>query len=376
VRLSLRHQEPDRIPSFEWYWTGFIRRWREELGLAADADPYRYYDIDVMLVLPNQDPHLRPFEVLRESADEMVVKTGFGAIVRKVHACPMPEYVCFETDTIDKVRAFTFDDPQDERRYFRSGDSHMHGIGDDTIGRNTPAFVDELARIGPDYAVFGSVIEAAEFMVRSIGQANMMLWIGLYPDEMARFAERINAQMLEIARAQMQIARGHLDGFLLAGDVAYARDLFFSPAYWRKYFKPGIKAIIDLAHAHDLPVIFHGCGNVAKLFEDFIEIGLDGYHPLEVKAGLDVIELRGKLGHRLAFVGNHDVRLWAEADRQQLKAYTLRKLNAAKGGGYLFGSDHSVPASVSGETYDYLVRLVRQYGNYPLKLEEHDIPDL
>lgn len=51
----------------------------------------------------------------------------------------------------------------------------------------------------------------------------------------------------------------------------------------------------------------------------------------------------------------------------------LTKLNAAKGGGYIFQSDHSVTAAVSGETYDFIVNLVRQHGRYPLDLGEYDV---
>jgi uroporphyrinogen-III decarboxylase len=54
----------------------------------------------------------------------------------------------------------------------------------------------------------------------------------------------------------------------------------------------------------------------------------------------------------------------------------MRKLNAAKGGGMIFQSDHSVPSNVSAENYEYVVDLVREYGQYPLELGEHDIPDL
>jgi hypothetical protein len=35
-----------------------------------------------------------------------------------------------------------------------------------------------------------------------------------------------------------------------------------------------------------------------------------------------------------------------------------------------------VPSDISGEDYDYVVRLVREAGTYPLQLEEFDIPDL
>ena len=38
----------------------------------------------------------------------------------------------------------------------------------------------------------------------------------------------------------------------------------------------------------------------------------------------------------------------------------------------IFQSDHSVSSSVSGQTYDYIVKLVHEYGQYPLRLGEHE----
>jgi uroporphyrinogen-III decarboxylase len=152
--------------------------------------------------------------------------------------------------------------------------------------------------------------------------------------------------------------------------------MLFSPDYWRRVFKPGVKALIDETHSHELPVIYHGCGNVKRIFEDYIEIGVDAYNPLEAKAGLDVIELRRQYGHRIAFCGNMDVVTWARGDKAELKRTVLTKLNAAKGGGMIFQSDHSVPGNVSGESYDYVVNLVRNHGRYPLDLGEYDLPDI
>ncbi|MCP5110635.1 MAG: hypothetical protein GY953_07350, partial [bacterium] len=133
---------------------------------------------------------------------------------------------------------------------------------------------------------------------------------------------------------------------------------------------------IDEAHSRDLPVIYHGCGNVNRIFEDFIEIGVDAYNPLEAKAGMDVVDLRRRFGHRIGFCGNMDVVTWARGDKAELESTVLRKLNAAKGGGLIFQSDHSVPDNVSGESYDYVVKLVRERGRYPLDLGEHDIPEI
>jgi uroporphyrinogen decarboxylase len=224
--------------------------------------------------------------------------------------------------------------------------------------------------------VYGSVCEGHECLWRIIGLDNVLLWIGLYPQELGKFIDRVHEFNLGIAEAQIKAADGMLDGMVIWGDVAYRRDLLFSPDYWRKHFKPGVKALVDLCHSYGLPVIYHGCGNVHKIFEDFIDIGVEAYNPLEAKAGLDVIDLRRRYGHRIGFCGNMDVMKWADAPLEELKEIVLSKLNAAKGGGFIFQSDHSVPNSISGERYDFVLKLVREYGSYPLALGQYDLPDI
>ncbi|NLF02140.1 MAG: hypothetical protein GX601_14300 [Anaerolineales bacterium] len=376
MNRTLRHQEADRVPVSDSFWSSFLRRWREELGLAPDTDIYRYYDLDWIVTAPNMDPHIKPFETLRETDEEVVVRTGFEAVLRKRLDLPMPAYVAFETDTLEKMAAFEFDDPWDDRRYFSEGDNQIAGVGD-TFSRNLPPWIDTVKALHPDIPTYGSVCEGHETLWRIIGTEAVMLWVGLYPDVLGRFIERINAFILELTKAQIRAADGLLDGMVIWGDIAYRKDMFFSPRYWRQHFKPGVKAIVDECHAHGLPVIYHGCGNARRVFDDFIEIGIDAYNPLEAKAGLDVVDLRREYGHRIfAFCGNMDVIDWAHKTPAELKPIVLRKLNAAKGGGYIFQPDHSVPGNISGENYDYVVNLVREYGQYPLQLAEYDIPDL
>lgn len=375
MNKTLRHEEPDRVPVSDFFWGSFIERWREDLGLPADTDIYTYYDLDWIVTTPNIDPHIRQFEVLKETEEEVVVRTGFEAILRKKFADPMPEFVGFETDTIEKADAFEFDDPWDDRRYFSAGDNQLAGVGDG-YARNLPPWIETVKSLHPDFPVYGSQGEANEYMTRIIGPENFLLWIAMYPERMGRFIERANAFALACLKAQIKAAGGLIDGIVIWGDVAYKEDMFFSPDYWRQYYKPGVKAMIDVCHEHSLPVIYHGCGNVGRIFEDFIEIGIDAYNPLEAKAGLDVVDLRRKYGHRIGFCGNMNVIEWANESQDSLKAIVLRKLNAAKGGGLIFQSDHSVPGNVSGQNYDYVVNLVREYGRYPLELGEYDIPDL
>jgi uroporphyrinogen decarboxylase len=375
MNKALRHEEPDRVPISDFFWGGFLDRWRRELGLAANTDIYRYYDLDWQVVSPNMDPHIQPFEILRDDENEVTVRTGFGATIRKRFDLPMPAFLAFDTDTIEKMAAFEFDDPFDERRFFSTGDDQINGVGDG-FTRNLAPFVDRVGAVYEDFPVFGSVCEAHEMIWRIIGTENVMLWMGEYPDAVARFVERLHAFNLGMVQAQIKAAQGRLAGMVIWGDVAFKKGMLFSPAFWRAHFKPGVKAMIDECHSHDIPVIYHGCGNVNRIFEDFIEIGVDAYNPLEYKAGLDAVDLRRRLGHRLGYCGNMDVQLWASGSREELRAAVLTKLNAAKGGGFIFQSDHSVPTDVPGASYDYVVKLVREHGVYPLRLGEFDLADL
>jgi len=372
---TLHHREADRVPVSDFFWGSFLERWRKELGLAPGTDIYKYYDLDWTVTTPNMDPHIRSFETLEETQDQVTVRTGFEAVIRKNFADPMPAFLAFDTDTIEKMKAFRFDDPRDDRRYFGAGDNQIAGVGDG-FARNSPPWVETVRSLHPDIPVYGSVCEAQEMLWRIIGLEKVMLWIGLYPDEVGRFVERLGEFVLGLARAQIRAAEGLLDGMVIWGDVAYRKSLFYSPDYWRKHFKPVVKALVEECHARDLPVIYHGCGNVRQIFADFVEIGVDAYNPLEAKAGLDVVDLRRQYGHRIAFCGNMDVLTWAQGTEEELRRVVLTKLNAAKGGGFIFQSDHSVPGNISARNYEYVINLVREYGRYPLQLGEFDLPDI
>ena len=372
LHKALRHEEPDRVPIGDFFWGAFIRRWREELELAEDANPYFHYDLDWIPTVPNMDPQIRSFETLKEDDEEVVVKTGYGAIMRKKFDFPMPESMAWETDTIEKLEAFEFDPPDDRRRFFEAGDNHIAGVGDG-FERNSPPWIETVKKLRADIPVFGSMTEVTECLIRTIGQVNTMLWIGLYPERMGEVINRIGQFYVDCLKAQLEAAEGLLDGVAIWGDVAYKKSMFVSPTYWRTYFRPWVQAMVRECHARDLPVIYHGCGNVSLIFDDFIEMGIDALNPLEAKADQDCVELRRRFGHRFGVCGNSDIQVWESGDRERIRKEVLRKLNAAKGGGYIFQSDHSVTAGVSGHTYDYIVSLVREYGKYPLDLGEYDL---
>ena len=175
MNKTLRHQEADRVPVSDFFWGSFLERWRRDLGLPCDTDIYRYYDLDWIVTIPNMDPKITPFQVLSQDDEQVIVRTGFGAVIRKRYDYPMPAFLGFETDSIKKAAAFQFDDAWDERRFFRAGDNQIAGVGDG-FRRDLPPWIETVNSLYPDFPVFGSICEGQEMLWRIIGSENVMLF--------------------------------------------------------------------------------------------------------------------------------------------------------------------------------------------------------
>ncbi|MEM2969327.1 MAG: uroporphyrinogen decarboxylase family protein, partial [Candidatus Bathyarchaeia archaeon] len=164
---------------------------------------------------------------------------------------------------------------------------------------------------------------------------------------------------------RMMKAGFKFDGAFMYCDLGYRGGLFFSPKHYEDQLHPVFKELCRYFHNHGMPVILHCCGKVKDLIPYFIEEGIDCLQPLEVKSGMDLIELKEKYGDKIAFMGGIDVRLMSLDDPKPIEKEIKTKITVAKvGGGYIYHSDHSVPKDVSFEQYKRVIALVQKYGKY------------
>ncbi|WP_010253613.1 uroporphyrinogen decarboxylase family protein [Treponema primitia] len=366
LRAALSNREGDRVPLSDFFWTGFLQKAREQWG--AGLDIYRKFDLDYIVINPNMDPIIQDFEVLEETADLVRLRTGFGATILRKSSAPMPAFESFSVKTPKDMEKYVFEDPKDRRRLYRTGDDQLNGVGD-AINRNTPSWNDRVDAYCEDFPVFGSINEGYEELWRCIGSENSLYWMMEEPELFGAFVKRVGDFMVGLTEYQIEESRGRLSGMYIWGDVAYVNGMLFSPEIWREHFKPIVKRLIDVCHKAGLMVIYHGCGNASRIYNDYIEIGLDGYNPVECKAHLDIVDLQKDYGGRLCFVGNIDVRELESGDRNRIKREILYKLQSAVGGGWICQSDHSVSSDVSPDSYAYMTELIRDYGRYPLDMD-------
>ena len=364
-------QQPDRVPLFDLFWAEFVAKWQKEKGLAPDANIYEYYDMDMYVVVPNTDPKIDSYQFIEQGDDYSIYKSGFGCTLKKADYSPMPQYLDFSVKSADDYEGFVLEDPNDKKRWYEPSANILAGAGNVEL----PSFYDQMEAVKGKFPTMGIVLEGMEKAWRIRGTEGVLMDMVLEKDKFMKFLKRLEEFEIQLGLKQIEMG---VDFLMVGGDVAYHKGMFFSPDMWREIFKPYLynlcKAMKDAKP--DIKLIYHGCGNALEIYEDIIECGLDSYHSLEVKAGIDVIDVKKKFKDRLSYIGNIDVRDVLTGSKEDIRRNVLTKLNAAKGGGYIPSSDHSVPDNVPVENYDYFIELVKEHGKYPLDLGEFDIPEL
>jgi uroporphyrinogen decarboxylase len=155
------------------------------------------------------------------------------------------------------------------------------------------------------------------------------------------------------------------DGIFPNDDIAYRNGLLFSPTLHGKLIFPHVKRICQFARSNGMDVIQHSCGDIREAIPMLIEAGVQCLQPLECKAGMDVRQLKRQYGKDIAFMGNIDVRKMEHFDEAEMEEEISSKVTVAKeGGGYVFQSDHSVPATVSLSNYKRTLEIALKHAWY------------
>lgn len=162
-----------------------------------------------------------------------------------------------------------------------------------------------------------------------------------------------------------QIRQGGLefDGVWLWGDLAYKDGPFFSPSTYRRQIYPLHKELCSYFNSLDLPVIFHSDGDLRPLIPDMIKAGIRALHPLESYC-MDIRNLKREFGKDLVLFGNISI-LALEKDKNEIESHIKEKLEIfLKEGGYIYSADGPIPPTVSLENYKFVLKVVREYGEY------------
>ena len=167
----------------------------------------------------------------------------------------------------------------------------------------------------------------------------------------------------------LQLVQAGVDAIWLGEDLGSQTSTLISPEDWRLRFKPRHRRIIERLRKEkpDLIIIMHSDGAVAPLIDDFIEIGVDVYNPVQPNvAGSDPRELKDRYGDRISFFGGIDQQeLLPSGDIESIRSEVKKRIAIlGKNRGYLLAPAHILQPDVSVETIEAMIRAAREYGAY------------
>ena len=343
---ALNHREPDRVPIYDSVWLSTHQRWQRE-GMPADVTSAEHFGYEMVTLRPDLSPGF-PIETIEEDAEYVLERTPYGQL-RRQHRdhSSTPEILEWPVKTREDWAPVRDKLVPDRSR-----------IDWDDL-RSTYA----RARAQGKFVAFNSHIGYAHFQ-EYIKSDELLIVLATDPD-WAREMFRVQAELV-VGMAKIMWDEGlQYDGAFLACDLGYRNGTFFSPQMYRDLQYPYDRMIFRFFRDKGLPVILHSDGRVKALIPQFLEAGLSALHPVETKAGMDLVELKREYGQDLAFFGGIDVRAMADPDPRVIEDEIRSKFEAAMvGGGYIYHSDHSVPNNVSYEQYKHVLELVGKYGRY------------
>jgi uroporphyrinogen decarboxylase len=346
VRRMYEHRDADRIPVTDDPWSSTVERWHRE-GMPENVSVEDYFGLDKFGIISVDNSPQYPEGIVEKTPEYVIETTRWGTTLRNwAHAGGVPEFL-----------HHTIVDPAS----WAAAKARMVATPDripwDYLKQNYKQWRDE-GRWLRAILWFGFDVTHSW----TIGTERMLMALVQQPEwcvDMFNHLLDVNIALLD----RVWDAGYTFDEAMWWDDMGYKGHQFFSMRTYRDLLKPAHRRAIEWAHSKGIKIQLHSCGNINPFLPELVDMGLDMLNPLEVKAGMDPVALKQRFGDRLAFHGGLNAVLYTEPEKlweEMRHVIPAMKVN----GGYMASSDHSVPDSVSLETFRCFVELAKELGSY------------
>lgn len=150
----------------------------------------------------------------------------------------------------------------------------------------------------------------------------------------------------------------------IGDDLGHKTGLMFSPKVLRRYALPWHRRLAEIAHAHGKLFLFHSCGMMYDLMDEYIDdVRIDAKHSFEANV-LPVTAVKHRYGARMSLLGGVDVDLLARGAEAEVRAKTCEILDVCHpGGGYCLGSGNWVTDYCNLENYVAMLDEARRFAS-------------
>ncbi|MEI6219269.1 MAG: uroporphyrinogen decarboxylase family protein [bacterium] len=345
-RRMYEHRDADRVPMQASPWGTTIERWHRE-GMPANVDFADYFGLDLVASMGGDNSPQFPSRLIEETEEYAIWLDSWGTTAKTwKHKESTPHWIdrtIVDRGSWEKAKArMVMTRDRVDWNYLKANYKTWRERGYWLQG----------------WLWFGYDVTHA----RIVGTERLLL---MMVDDPELVIDIFNTQLnCSLQLLDMIWDAGYtFDAIEWPDDMGYRNGLFFSLDMYRQLLKPAQKRAIEWAHKKGIYAHLHSCGNINQLLPELVEIGLDALNPLEVKAGMDPINIKKQYGNKLVLHGGLNAMLWTDISKIESEMRRLMPVLKEQGG-YIFQEDHSIPDSVSFEDYKKIVQLGKELGTY------------
>lgn len=211
---------------------------------------------------------------------------------------------------------------------------------------NIDKMIQEVAPYSNDYAVVCGIHSPVFHTLTYLcGYENTMVYLYDRPEIMEVIIERITDFYINLCKRLFDKAKGKFHIFQNCNDFGAQDSLVMSPGMFRRYFKPALKRLYDMAKNYDMIIMQHSCGAIEPIIDDFIEMGADILNPIQPTAkGMEIEKLNLKYGKHITFCGGIDTQhILPEGTEEEVRLEVQRVLSImAENGRYILAGSQGL----------------------------------
>lgn len=346
VLNTFNGQPVDRLPVSEDFWGETLAKWVAEGHMRKGESPVAHFnlDLDRAGLLNSYANPAHGWRTLEETETIVLMQEPNGATTRsfknKAGGLEHVAYLVRDRESWESFAKPHLEALSPERIPFE----HYRNVRADCIAANRHFSNDAF---GP-----------FEMMQRILGHESLLMNMALEPEWMQDMVQtycEFNIRHWD----ELFHREGLPQATWIAEDLGYKLKPFMSIPMFEKILLPAYARMFQWLHEKGLKVIMHSCGYVEPCFPLLCDAGLDCLEGLEAKAGMDLPGLFHKLGNRLVWYGNIDIRALEANDHAFIDRETEKLLRVtSEGGRCMVHSDHSISPFVAYDTYRYFLDAV------------------
>lgn len=339
VLAVLRHQEPDRVPHFEWVHDEGVIKAMTRGGDYFDL--IEQCDIDGLMVAP---------AYRKRHLGEDIFIDEWGA-VRRIgqdnYAMPMDDRAPIKS--LADLERWQVPDPDDPYRYEK-----IKAV---------------VRRFGGQRAIILQMRDVWSGPRDYLGYAQLFLDLKEQPELVEGVVTRCVDHYIRVIQRAAEIG---VNVVFSGDDVADSRGPLFDPQIWESMFVPHYRRLVKAIHDCGLYHWKHSDGNMYPLLDSIVAAGSDGIDPIDPMGGMELSRVKALYGKRVAIKGNVDQTelLMYGPPQAVVEAVKACIRDAGEGGGYVCSSSNSVHSGVDPDLYKVMIETIHHYGRYPL---DHDL---